>query len=89
MDFKALEYKPQRMEHYFKASHRVQTQGKREELFCILFSDDGLECFYEQPSNIYFPATTSCLTVLLMKERVEFVTNNAPFKGQSSKLGCF
>lgn len=81
MDFKALEYKSQRMEHYFKASHRVQTQGRREELLCILFSDDGLDYYYEQPSNVYFPATTACLTVLLMKEWVEFITNNVPFKG--------
>lgn len=68
MDFKALEYKPQRMEHYFRASHRVQTEGRREELFCILFSDDGLEYYCEQPSNMYFPAMPSCLTAFLIKE---------------------
>lgn len=68
MDFKASEYKPQRTEHYVRAAGRVQTQGRREELFCILFSDDDLECYCEQPSNRSFAAIPSCLTEFSIKE---------------------
>lgn len=44
--------------------HRVE--GKNLSVYC--FQMMALECYYEQASKVSFPASTSCLTVLLVKE---------------------
>lgn len=84
MDFKALEHKPQRMEHYFKASHRVQTQGRGTNLFCILSSDDGLECCCGLFSHVHFPAIPSCLTAFLIRNDFSVYVTDLLGKGASS-----
>lgn len=84
MDFKTLEYKPQRMDHYFKASHRVQTQGRGTSFLCILSSDDGLECRCERFSNEHFPAIPSCLTTFLIRNGFSVYITNVLGKGASS-----